>query len=193
METISHNLETYGYVALFLYSLGGGFVGLVAAGALSALGYMQIFVAVVVALIANIVGSQALFFLGRFNKKEAMAFLRKHRRKLALSHLLLRKHGSRIIILQKFIYGLKTLVPIAVGLTHFSARRFLVFNTIGAILWAIVFGFGSFFASEFFAQIAHYVSDYPFVMPIVLAVIIGGIIGVIALASRKKPRTDART
>ncbi|HHH72356.1 MAG TPA: DedA family protein, partial [Sulfuricurvum sp.] len=32
MEDMFSNLATYGYIALFLYSLGGGFVGLMAAG-----------------------------------------------------------------------------------------------------------------------------------------------------------------
>jgi len=42
MEETFSNLETYGYIGLFLYSLGGGFVALLGAGVLSFLGKMDL-------------------------------------------------------------------------------------------------------------------------------------------------------
>jgi membrane protein DedA with SNARE-associated domain len=188
METIIENIETYGYAALFIYSLAGGFVGLVAAGALSAFGHMNIFVAIVVVFFANVAGDQALFLIGRFNKSGMKPYLKKRRRMLALSHLLFKRHGSRVLIVQKFVYGLKTLVPIVVGFTKYDAKKFTFFNVVGAFIFVLVVGFGSYFASEFFRDIAHYASDFPFILPIALVTIIGGSYLLIAFFSRKKAK-----
>ena len=42
MEEIIQSLQTWGYVLLFVYSLYGGYVGLIAAASLSALGKFDI-------------------------------------------------------------------------------------------------------------------------------------------------------
>ena len=40
MEDMLTNLETYGYIVLFLYSFGGGFIALMGAGVLSYTGHI---------------------------------------------------------------------------------------------------------------------------------------------------------
>ncbi|MGE4294627.1 MAG: DedA family protein [Campylobacterales bacterium] len=188
MESIMENLATYGYVALFIYSLGGGFVGLIAAGVLSSMGYLDLFVSLAVAFAANFIGDMILFYLGRYNKREIMPYLRRHRRKLALSHLLMKRHGNRILIFQKFVYGLKTLVPVAIGLTRYDLRSFALYNLIGAFLWALVFGVGSFLAGDFFRRLADSIGENPVMMPVALAAILGTIYLFFHLATRKKAR-----
>jgi len=42
MQEILTSLSTYGYILLFVYSLGGGMVGIIAAGVLSYIGKMDI-------------------------------------------------------------------------------------------------------------------------------------------------------
>ncbi|MDR2904339.1 MAG: DedA family protein [Helicobacteraceae bacterium] len=186
MESITENLQTYGYAALFFYSLGGGFLGLIAAGALSGLGYMNIAVSIAVAFAANVVGDQILFLLARFNKKEFRDMLKKHRRKLALSHILIKKQGVKIIIAQKFFYGLKTLIPIAVGFTQYNSRKFFLLNLIGAVLFVTLFGLGSFYASEFFKEIANYAADTPIIFPIAVFIILAVFYIVISKMAEKK-------
>ncbi|OQX73823.1 MAG: hypothetical protein B6D59_04390, partial [Campylobacteraceae bacterium 4484_4] len=88
MEDLLGSLSTYGYIALFLYSLGGGFFGLIAAGALSYLGKMDISISIGVAAAANYLGDMLLFYMARYNRQMIMPYMRNHRRKLALSHLL---------------------------------------------------------------------------------------------------------
>lgn len=94
MEDMFSNLTTYGYIALFLYSLGGGFVGLMAAGVLSYMGKMDLGVAMAVAMVSNFLGDTLLFYLARHHKQDVLNYFHKHRRKLALSHMLMKKHGS---------------------------------------------------------------------------------------------------
>ena len=77
------NLATYGYIVLFLHSLGGGFVALMAAGVLSYMGKMDIATSIAVAFTANFIGDALLFYMGRYHKSDVMTYLHKHKRKLA--------------------------------------------------------------------------------------------------------------
>jgi len=185
MEDIFSNLATYGYIGLFLYSLGGGFVALVAAGVLSYLGKMDLTTSIAIAFVANAIGDIILVYLARYQKTMMMDNLKKHRRKLALAHILMKKYGSWIIFIQKFIYGIKTLIPIAIGLTKYPMKKFIVLNVLSAALWALIFGLGSFYFGAILTEFAKMVSDKPWIAPIIL-VIFGGILWIYMEKATKK-------
>ncbi|MDR3345741.1 MAG: DedA family protein [Campylobacteraceae bacterium] len=175
MEDIILKLSTYGYIVLFLYSFGGGMVAIIAAGVLSSQGLMNLEVSIAVAASANFIGDAVLASLSRYNRTAVMPYLKKHRRKLALSHLLMKRQGDKIIIIKKFIYGLKTLIPIAVGLTKYPMVKFNVLNFIAAIIWALSLGYGSYYAGEYLTKVFHLFEDRAYLVPIVLAILILGI------------------
>lgn len=176
MEEMFSKLSTYGYLILFLYTLGGGMIALIAAGMLSFIGKMDITLCIVVATISNFIGDTILFWLSRYNKKEFSPFIKKQRRNLALSQILFKKYGDRIILVQKFIYGLKTLIPIAIGLTKYSFAKFSFLNAFSSAIWAITIGLVSYFAGDFVLQIYEKIKIYPWLTPLVLGVIIALIV-----------------
>ncbi len=186
MEDIINSLSTYGYIILFLYSLGGGFVALMAAGILSYAGKMDLYLSMLVAFAANFIGDLALFYIGRYNKEIIMPYLKSHKRKLALSHLLMKKHGYKIIFIQKFIYGLKTLVPIAIGLTKYDFSKFTFFNLIASFVWALVIGYASYFAGGFLIKAFSFVGDKPWIVPLFLILLIWALWFYMSKASEKK-------
>jgi len=148
VEEILNNLALYGYLILALYSFGGGMVALAGAGILSALGKMDITLSIIVATTANFIGDTVLFWLAQTNKKDVLKYLKKHRRKIAWTTLLMRKYGWLSVFLQKYIYGVKTLVPIMMGLSRYDFKRFVVLNFFASILWGLVVGLGSYYFSE---------------------------------------------
>lgn len=165
----------YGYVILFLYSLGGGFVALIGAAVLSYAGKMDLSLSIAVAVVANFLGDTLLFYLARYQKKEMMSYLSKHRRKLAYVHLLMKKYGSVILLVKKYIYGLKTLVPFAVALTSYSFVRFSFYNALGAVLWGVSVGILSYFLGEVIVKGVDLLGEYPYLAPIFMVVLFGGI------------------
>jgi len=173
MDDMLNNLSTYGYVVLFFYSLGGGLVALIGAGVLSFMGKMDLTLSITIAFIANFIGDGLLFYMARYHKREMMEYLSKHKRKLAFSHLLLKRRGSWIIIIKKFIYGLKTLIPLAVGLTKYDFWKFSLYNAIGAFIWALVVGGGSYLFGGAIIEGFKMVSDKPYLAPISL-ILVGG-------------------
>lgn len=168
MEDAFTNLETYGYIGLFLYSLGGGFVALVAAGVLSYMGKMDLTTVILIAFIANAIGDVLLFYMARYQKSMMIQSLKKQRRKLALAHVMMKKNGSWIILIQKFVYGIKTLIPIAIGLTKYDFKKFALLNTLSAAVWALVFGLGSYYTGGSIVKFAEVVSEKPWIAPIIL-------------------------
>ena len=147
MNEILNNLALYGYIILAVYSFGGGMMALAGAGILSALGKMDITTSIVVATAANFLGDTVLFWLAQSNKKEVMKYLRKHRRKIAWTNLLMRRYGWMAVFIQKYIYGVKTLVPIIMGLSRYDFKKFVFLNFFASIVWGLVVGLGSYYFS----------------------------------------------
>ena len=186
MEDTFNNLATYGYIGLFLYSLGGGFVALVGAGVLSFMGKMDLATSMSVAFIANALGDVMLFYMARYQKSMMMDGIRKHRRKLALAHVMMKKYGSWIILIQKFVYGIKTLIPIAIGLTKYDFKKFAILNIGSSAIWVLIFGFGSYYSGDALIKFAGIISNKPWIAPIVLIVLSGGLWLYMEKATKKK-------
>jgi len=173
LEDILSSLATYGYIVVFLYSLGGGFVALAAAGVLAYAGKMDLTTAIVVATLANFIGDTILFYLGRYNKHDIYGYLKKHRRKLAFSHILIKRHGSKVIVFQKFVYGIKTLVPLAIGVTKYPFGKFTVYNAGSSILWGVSVGSAGYFGGEMVMRLVGYSSEHPYLPPMIILTLIG--------------------
>jgi len=188
MEDTFSNLATYGYIGLFIYSLGGGFIALIGAGVLSFMGEMDLSLSIMIAFIANAIGDVLLFYMARYQKSIMMEGLRKHRRKLALSHVLMKKYGSWIILFQKFVYGIKTLIPIAIGLTKYDFKKFALLNVASSAVWALAFGLGSYYSGSALVKLAGVIGDKPWIAPMILVVLGGTLWLYMEKATKKKTK-----
>lgn len=131
-------LKEYGYIILFLWSILEGETGLIMAGVLCHTGDMSYPVAVLVALLGGFSGDQIYFYIGRFNKGFIQRRLYTQRRKFAIAHLLLKKYGWPIIFVQRYMYGLRTVIPISIGITKYSSKKYAFINLVSALVWAMV-------------------------------------------------------
>jgi membrane protein DedA with SNARE-associated domain len=162
-------IKDWGYLALFLYSFGGGFVGLVVAGVLSYSGDLNIYISILVAGVSNFLGDQFLFFIARKNKNYAKDMMKKYGRKIALAHLMMRKYGSFVVFVQKYIYGIKTLVPLAMVITKYPAMKFSIYNAIATVIWACIIGYASFTAGEYVLSLG---DDFKYIGLAIIVVIL---------------------
>jgi membrane protein DedA with SNARE-associated domain len=131
-------LKEYGYVILFIWSIIEGEMGLIMSGIMTHTGDMNYFVSIFVAGLGGFTGDQIYFYIGRFNKSYIQRKLHKQRRKFAIAHLLLKKYGWPIIFVQRYMYGLRTVIPMSIGITKYSAKKFALINLISAWLWAAI-------------------------------------------------------
>jgi membrane protein DedA with SNARE-associated domain len=159
-----------------------------AAGVLAYAGKMDLTTAMAVAFVANFIGDNLLFYMSRYQKSDMMAYFKSHRRKLALSHVLMKKHGDWVIFLQKYVYGIKTLIPLAIGLTKYDFKRFAIINLAASAIWAVVVGGASFYAGSAIMSAYDIIAQKPYYAPIILITIIGIIWFYFSFATRKKTR-----
>lgn len=169
-------LKEYGYIILFLWSILEGEMGLIMGGIMSHTGDMWLPVAIFVAGIGGFVGDQIYFYIGRFNKGYIHNRLRSQRRKFAIAHLLLKKYGWPIIFVQRYLYGLRTVIPMSIGLTKYSARKFAFINLISAWMWAALTIIPAYYYGEELLNLLHWMKQHWYVALPLLGSIAGGII-----------------
>ncbi|NHB34191.1 DedA family protein [Helicobacter pylori] len=157
--------KEWGYLILFVYSLGGGYVGIVIASILSATTHaLDIKITILVAFLGNMVGSGVLVVFARYQKREFLKYFHKHRRKLALASLWVKRYAFLMIFVNKYLYGVKSVVPLAVGFSKYPLKRFLWLNVLSSFLWALIVGSVSFKASDWvktlYERLSHYTSFF---------------------------------
>lgn len=141
-QTIKTVWETYveewGYIILFCWSILEGEWGLLLAGIASHQGYLDVYMCIFIAGLGGFVGDQIYFYIGRLNKGYVQKKFRGQRRKFALASRLMQKYGWPIIFIQRYMYGLRTIIPISIGLTRYSAIKFAIINLVSAWIWAAI-------------------------------------------------------
>jgi membrane protein DedA with SNARE-associated domain len=165
-------IADWGYIALFLYSFGGGMLALAIGGVFAASGDLNIVFVILIASISNFIGDSFLFWIARNNKEYAKEMMKKHQRKIAYTHLLMRKYGPIAIFIQKYIYGVKTLVPLAMGLTKYNFQKFLLFNIFASIVWGMVVGLSAYLLGNIFIEYLEGLKEYAFIFILVILLIL---------------------
>lgn len=141
---LQHFLQEFGYLALFLGTFFEGETVLVLAGFLAFRGYMDIKLVMVVAFMGSYAGDQLWYFLGRRHGRKLLA--RKPRWQSmgdrALDHI--RRHPDLWVLGFRFVYGLRTVMPVAIGLSGYPPRRYLLLNGLGALIWSAALGLAAY-------------------------------------------------
>lgn len=141
-------IDTYGYWAVLVGAFLEGETILALAGLAAFRGYLDFYTVVVIAMIAGFAGDQFYFFLGRYNGAKILArFPNMEERAHKFDALLARWHAPLIVCI-RFMYGFRILGPIMLGMGRVPAWKFVVFNFIGAAIWApLIAGIGYLFGS----------------------------------------------
>jgi membrane-associated protein len=89
--------------------------------------------------LATILGYEVGYYLGRragphiFTRKEGVLFRKEY---MDRTELFFTRHGGRTLIIARFIAIVRTVVPLVAGMGRMSARKFLVYNVIGGVIWS---------------------------------------------------------
>ncbi len=173
MVSFSGLIADYGYVALFAGTLLEGETLLILAGFAAHQGYLQLHWVIGIALFGGFLGDQIYFWLGRRHG----AWVRSHFPRLApvfeRTDKLIERYHEVLIVGIRFLYGLRTIGPLAFGMSAVLAWRFVLFNLLGAVIWAV--GIGG--AGYLFGQVLElWLSDLKRVEEVLLfAMLSGGI------------------
>jgi membrane protein DedA with SNARE-associated domain len=169
IEYFAGLLVEYGYIILFCWSILEGEIGLILGGILCYTGDLNLYLAIFIAGLGGFVGDQIYFYIGRYNKGYIQRNMVSQRRKFALAHLLLKKYGWPIIFVQRYMYGMRTIIPMAIGITRYDAKTFAFINLISAWCWAAItivptYIFGKEILDLFFLAKEHWYFALPFAL-----------------------------
>jgi len=166
-------LKEYGYIILFVWCIMEGEMALIMAGILAHTTHMHIALAIFVAGLGGFVGDQIYFYLGRYNKKYIAKRLHAQRRKFAVAHIMLKKYGWPIIFIQRYMYGFRVIIPMTIGLTGYSAKKYAFINLISAWCWAAITIIPAWVLGEHILEILHKAKEHWYVAVPVVALFLG--------------------
>jgi membrane protein DedA with SNARE-associated domain len=180
-------LSTYGYAAIALGTFFEGETILVLAGFATHRGYLELPWVIFCGFLGTLGGDQFFFYLGRIR---GMKFLEKRSQwqsKAKWVADLLNRHPSLLVFGFRFLYGLRSLTPFLLGASGFSPSRFLVLNSLGAFLWAVLIGLSGYL----FGHIAQWLFGglERYELHLFLAIAALGVVGW-AIHWFRKPRAD---
>ncbi len=144
-EAVSY-LIRHGYAVLFVWVAAEQFAlpvpsepVLLASGALAGAGQLRLSLAVVVGVAASLLADVVWYEIGRTRGSRVLRFLcrislepdscvRQSQEKFA-------RYGARSLLVAKFVPGLNTVAQPLAGILGMKRRRFLFFDSLGAVMW----------------------------------------------------------
>ncbi len=157
-------LDHYGYLAV------GGFVLLedfgvpvpgeailIAAAIYAGTGHMNIAFVILVAVAGAIVGDNIGFIVGHFGGRPLVERFGRHifltPERLDRAEDYFNRQGGKIVVVARFVEGLRQVNGIMAGTVGMKWLKFLGFNALGAVLWVCTWAFLGYFAGENIGEI----------------------------------------
>lgn len=131
-------LTDYGYWAVALGCLLEGETLLVLAGFAARRGYLSLPLVMALGAGMGALADMFFFWLGRRHGTRVLARwprIGRYRERLDRG---LARYGSWIVVGVRFMYGLRIAGPVLLGTTSLPWPRFVLFNLLGAVLWAVL-------------------------------------------------------
>jgi membrane protein DedA with SNARE-associated domain len=194
---LSRLLQSYTYpvlVALVLLESIGiplpGEIALVTAAAFASLGHISIYIVIILAAVAAIVGGILGYWIGIKGGLPLVVryggYVGVRRSHVERAHAFFERNGAKTILFGRFIAILRTWAAVVAGAASMSFTKFVIYTSIGSIVWAIVFGFLGYNFGRDLPLLEKYISRAS------LGVLILGVVGiaVFLIIQRRKSKAE---
>lgn len=152
----------------------------------------NIHLAVIILFIAAVAGDSVGYAFGRkagpkvFNKPDARLFRQEY---VQQAQEFYDKHGGKTVIIARFVPIVRTFAPIVAGIAKMNYRQFLMFNVVGAFLWAVGITYAGFGLGRWFEHLGIEIDHI--LLPIVAGIIVISVLpAVIHIVADKKRRAS---
>jgi membrane protein DedA with SNARE-associated domain len=164
---------------------------LIAAAVYAGAGRLNVVAVGIIAFVAAVIGDNIGFAIGHFGGR-ALAlkwgrYLGLTKERLAKTEYFFDRHGGKIIVIARFIEGLRQANGIIAGISGMHWRRFVVFNMLGAALWVGTWVSLGYAAGSHINTIYHYITLYSYY------VLAAAVVLLAAYATRRVIRRRARS
>ena len=203
LHPVAGLLDHYGYAAiallLLLENIGvpvvPGELSMIAGAIFAGTGRAGLNVVAVgiIAVVVSFAGAEIGYVIGRFGGRAVVlrfgryAFVREHH--LDRAEAAVARYGGPIVVIARFIVGLRELNGIIAGVSGMHWLRFMVYNAVGAVAWVSVWVSVGYLAGDHIEAIYHDVSRYSAYLLIALVVLLAAYL--LSRLSRRKRRRVA--
>jgi membrane protein DedA with SNARE-associated domain len=146
-------LRDYGYVVILVWTFLEGETCVIVAGMLAnALG-LNLWLIALCAFIGSFSVDQIMFALGKYKGEAMLHYFPRVAKNVDKAALLFKKYDTALILGFRFIYGVRNVTAILLGVSKVNHAKFFILNFIGASIWALTFTFGGYYAGKVFLRV----------------------------------------
>ena len=148
MTSLQSLVENYGYYGVFAGAFLEGETVLVMGGFAAHSGYLALPWVMLMAFFGSLFGDQLYFFLGRRHGRRILQRFPLLRARANKVDALLARYHTPVILMIRFLYGLRIVGPIVIGMSGVPTLKFVGLNIISAAIWAVMFSSVGFLFGE---------------------------------------------
>ena len=168
-------LRRYGYYVILIWTFLEGETIVILAGMFSKKLALDPWLIALCAFIGSFCSDQVMFSLGKYKGEAVLHRFPRIAKNVDKAAQLFKKYDTILILGFRFVYGVRNVTPILLGVSGVSHKKFFLLNLIGAGVWALTFSFGGLYVGEAFMGIMDLVGHGIFYV-ILLALAVGGLI-----------------
>ena len=186
-------VDRFGYAGVaglvFIESFGipaPGETAIIAGSAYAGRGHLNVFVVAGVAFLAAAIGDSLGYLIGRRGGRPLVhrfgRYVRLTPERLDKVEAFMARQGSKIVVVARFVEGLRQFNGVVAGMSRMPFTRFLLWNVIGAAMWVGCWSAVGYFAGNHLDEIVAAITRY-------LAVAVGlAVLLLIAYVWRRRRR-----
>lgn len=156
------------------------------------MGYLDLTGVILAAFFGSLCGDQLFFFLGRRHSPFLLNWQPAWKSKLERANRLIDRFQTSLILGFRFLYGLRTVMPFAIGISVVPVLRFVLLNAVGAIVWAGVVAGGGYLFGNALEGLLGNIRHYEKILFVVLA-LAGAFAWVLHLYRRRRNKVRGAT
>ena len=183
LHSLEAPLKDYGYLAIagfvFLEDFGVPVPGetiLVVGAVYAGIGRLSVVLVALIGFMAATLGDNVGFAIGHFGGRPLVVrygrYILLTPQRLDRATAFFERHGGKIVMLARFIEGLRQANGIIAGISGMHWAKFLVFNAIGAALWVAVWTSVGYFSGNHITSIYNAASRYSIYLAIAAGVLV---------------------
>ena len=143
-------LSEYGYYGILIWTFLEGETIVIIAGLTAPQTGLDLRMISLCAFTGGLCSDQLMFLLGKFKGEKLLHRFPSLEQRMDKARDLFKKYDTLLILSFRFIYGVRNITPIMLGISGVSYKKFFFLNIVGAAIWATSFTYGGYYAGKTF-------------------------------------------
>jgi membrane protein DedA with SNARE-associated domain len=188
LDWITNTISSFGYIGIALLMLLENIfpplpseVIMPLAGFTVQQGKLTLPLVILAGTVGSILGALPWYYVGRLvGEKRLRQWVDRHGKWLTLSgsdidksKQWFRKYGAAVVFFGRLIPGIRTFISIPAGFEEMSLLPFLLYSTVGTLLWVGLLGYAGFILGQNYQLVKQYLSPISLMVLVLLLAVLG--------------------